>query len=74
MLPLSNTAIHLTRHQRITELSKGLSPSTLCGQVMASVRKIGKSKRQYRVGYPSGMATVFGDEPLYSRLPGGRLA
>jgi hypothetical protein len=38
MLPLSNTAIHLTRHQRITELSKGLSPSTLCGQVMASVR------------------------------------
>jgi hypothetical protein len=37
----------------------------LCGQVMASVRKIGKNKRQCRVGYPSGMATVFGDEPLY---------
>jgi len=46
----------------------------LCGQVIASVRKIGKSKRQCHVGYPSGMAAVFGDELLCSRLPGGGLA
>jgi len=29
--------MHLTRHRRITEPSKRLSPTALCGQVMASV-------------------------------------
>ena len=33
--------MHLTRHQIITEPSKGLSPTALCGQVMASVGRIG---------------------------------
>ena len=34
------------------------------GQVMAGVRKIGKSQRQSRFGNPSGMATSAGGEPM----------
>jgi len=56
----------------------GASVSEFCIELHPAadlgVRKIGKSKRQCHVGYPSGMAAVFGDELLSSRLLGGGLA
>jgi len=42
----ANTAMHLTRHRRITEPSKRLSPSACCEQVMASVIRIHKAVNQ----------------------------
>jgi hypothetical protein len=67
---LANTPLEWTGPHRLSAAPH----QALCLPLRGSVRKIGKSKRQCHVGYPSGMAAVFGDELLYSCLPGGRLA
>jgi len=43
--------MHLTRLRRFTEPSKRLSPTALCGQVMASVGRMEDSRASWMAKY-----------------------